>query len=148
MFQIKELSARTGVPHKTIRYYEEIGLLPPARRGDNGFRVYDDTDVERLRFIWRARALDFALDEIAEILAFRERNEPTCKYVMDLMRDQIDKVHERIHDLERLRDELAALYEVGQHLPEDVQMRTCVCHLIQTVPHENAKRSLPLLSSR
>lgn len=148
MFQIKELSVRTGVPAKTIRYYEEIGLLPPSRRADNGFRLYDDSDVERLRFIGRARALDFALDEIAEILAFRERNEPPCKYVMDLMRGQIDKVQERIRDLEQLRDELTALYEAGQHLPEDVQMRTCVCHLIQTAPHENAKRSLPLLSSR
>jgi DNA-binding transcriptional MerR regulator len=148
MFQIKELSARTGVPHKTIRYYEEIGLLPPARRSGNGFRVYDDTDVERLRFISRARALDFGLDEIAEILAFRERNEPPCKYVMDLMRDQIDKVQERIRSLEQLRDELTALHEAGQHLPEDVQMRTCVCHLIQTAAHENAKRSVSLLSSR
>ena len=139
MFQIKELSVRTGVPTKTIRYYEEIGLLPPSRRADNGFRVYDDTDVERLRFIGRARALDFALDEIAEILAFRERNQPPCQYVMDLMRDQIDQVSVRIHDLEQLRDELVSLYQAGQQLPEDITMRTCVCHLIQISGGEKGK---------
>jgi DNA-binding transcriptional MerR regulator len=141
MFQIKELSVRTGVPAKTIRYYEEIGLLPPSRRADNGFRLYDDTDVERLRFIGRARALDFALDEIAEILAFRERNQPPCRYVMDLMHDQIDHISVRIRDLEQLRDELASLYQAGQHLPEDVSMRTCVCHLIQIGPNGKDKET-------
>ncbi len=142
MFQIKELSVRTGVPAKTIRYYEEIGLLPPSRRADNGFRVYDDTDAERLRFIGRARALDFALDEIAEILAFRERNQPPCQYVMDLMHDQIDQVSVRIRDLEQLRDELVALYDAGQHLPEDVTMRTCVCHLIEIGPNSGDKEKV------
>ena len=108
-----------------------IGLLPPAQRGPNGYRVYAEADVERLRFVHRARILDFALDEIAEILAFRERNEPPCKYVMDLMHEQIGKVEERIRNLQQIRDELKALYEAGQQLPEDVQMRRCVCHLIQ-----------------
>ena len=131
MFQIGELSQHADVPEKTIRYYEEIGLLPPARRSGNGYRLYDDADVERLRFIRRVRALDIGLDEIAEILAFRERNEPPCKYVMALMQEQIGKVEERIRSLQQIRDELEGLYEAGQDLPEDVQMRSCVCHLIQ-----------------
>ncbi|MHB8630075.1 MAG: MerR family transcriptional regulator [Aggregatilineales bacterium] len=96
MYQIGESSAQADVPEKTIRYYEEIGLLPPARRNPYGYRVYDEADVECLRFIRRARALDFALDEIKETLAFHKRNEPPCKYVMDLMHEQIDKVEERI----------------------------------------------------
>ena len=131
MYQIGEVSALAEIPEKTIRYYEEIGLLPPAQRSPNGYRTYDEADVERLRFIRRARALDFALDEIAEILAFRERNEPPCSYVMDLMHEQIDKVEERIRNLQQVRDELKGLYEAGLQLPEDVQMRRCVCHLIQ-----------------
>jgi DNA-binding transcriptional MerR regulator len=130
MFQIGELSKCADVPEKTIRYYEEIGLLPPARRSTNGYRVYDEADVERLRFIRRARALDIALDEIAEILAFRERHEPPCKYVMDVMHEQIEKVEERIRNLQQIRDELKALYEAGLQLPEDTQMRECVCHLL------------------
>jgi len=75
--------------------------------------------------------LDIGLDEIAEILAFRERDEPPCKYVMDLMHEQIGKVEERIRALQQIRDELEALHAAGQELPEDVQMRTCVCHPIQ-----------------
>lgn len=132
MLQIGELSEQTGVPTKTIRFYEEAGLLPPAKRAENRYRVYDEADVERLNFIRRMRALDFALDDIGEILAFRERNEPPCGYVMALMREQIDQISARISDLERMRDELTTLVEAGEHLPEDVLMRSCVCHLIQT----------------
>jgi len=132
MLQIGELSEQTGVPSKTIRYYEEIGLLPEPQRAENGYRLYSQDDVDRLQFIRRARALDFALDEIAEILAFRERNEPPCRYVMDLIGHQIDAIETRIRDLERIRDELKALHEAGQDLPEDVRMRTCICHLVQT----------------
>lgn len=132
MLRIGELSDHVGVPSKTIRYYEEIGLLPEPQRAENGYRIYADADVDRLQFIRRARALDFSLDDIAEILAFRERDEPPCRYVMDLMCDQIVVIEQRIRDLERLRDELTALHTAGQNLPEDVQMRACVCHLIQT----------------
>ena len=144
MFQISKLSERTGVPAKTIRYYEEIELLPPAQRAENGYRIYDETDVERLRFIRRARALDFALDDIDEILAFREQEEPPCRYVMNLMGDQIEQITTRIRDLERLRDELTALHEAGKQLPEDVQMRTCVCHLIEVgIDHGQETKEQP-----
>ncbi|HMN14205.1 MAG: heavy metal-responsive transcriptional regulator [Anaerolineaceae bacterium] len=132
MLRISELSEQTDVPSKTIRYYEEIGLLPKPPRTANGYRVYSQDDVDRLQFIRRARALDFALDEIAEILAFRERNEPPCAHVMDLICHQIDAIESRIRDFERIRDELKALHEAGQDLPEDVRMRTCICHLVQT----------------
>ncbi len=131
MLQINDLSIRTGVPRKTIRYYEQIGLLSPAQRAANGYRIYDEINVERLRFIRRARALDFTLQEIAQILATRDRNEPPCGHVMTLLQDHMDDIANRIRDLEQLHRELSALYETGKHLPEDVQMRACVCHLIQ-----------------
>ncbi len=144
MFQIGELSAQTGISSKAIRYYEEIGLLPPAKRADNDYRIYDEQDVERLGFIRRARSLDFALEDIAEILAFRERKEPPCSYVMELMRSQIDEISMRIRDLERMRTELSTLHGAGLQLPEDIQMRSCVCHLIGTgltVKEYEGKRS-------
>ncbi len=131
MFQIGELSDRTGVPAKTIRYYEDIGLLSAAKRGENRYRLYDQKDVERLRFVRSARALNFSLQEIAETLAARDRHEPPCSHVMELMRGHIDDIETRIRELEQLRDELMSLYDAGQHLPYDVQMRSCVCHLIQ-----------------
>ncbi len=143
MFQIGELSAQTGISSKAIRYYEEIRLLPPAKRADNDYRIYDEQDVERLGFIQRARSLDFALEDIAEILDFRDRAEPPCSYVMDLMRRQIDEISTRIRNLERMRNELSTLHEAGLQLPEDIQMRSCVCHLIGTgvTEHEYERTS-------
>ncbi|MBZ0308377.1 MAG: heavy metal-responsive transcriptional regulator [Anaerolineae bacterium] len=131
MLSIGDLSDRTGISTQTIRYYERIRLLPEPKRANNGYRIYDEMDVERLQFIQRARALDFSLDDVGEILAFRERNQPPCQYVMNTMKEQISEIQAHIHNLEKLRDELVRLYEAGKQLPEDVQMRTCVCHLIK-----------------
>jgi DNA-binding transcriptional MerR regulator len=59
--QIRELSQRTGLPAKTIRYYEEIGLLPPPKRLDNSYRDYSEVDVARTRLVAGARRLDLSL---------------------------------------------------------------------------------------
>jgi DNA-binding transcriptional MerR regulator len=135
MFQIRELSRRTGVPSKTIRYYEDIGLLAPAQRAENGYRLYGEADADRLRFIKNARALDFSLHEIAQILSARDRNNPPCTHVVELLRDHVSQIDARIRELQALRDELTHLYDEGKDLPEDIQMRTCVCHLIQVGTH-------------
>ena len=131
MLKIGELSDLAGTSDKTIRYYEEIGLLPQPQRAANGYRLYDDRAVERLRFIRQARVLDFALNDIAEILAFRERSEVPCGYVMNLIDRRIAEIEARIRDLEQMREELKVLQKAGHDLPEDVLMRACVCHLIQ-----------------
>jgi DNA-binding transcriptional MerR regulator len=132
MVSIGELSQQTGVSTQTIRYYERIKLLPAPQRANNRYRVYDEHDVERLRFVNRARQLDFTLEDIAEILAFRDQNAPPCQYVMNVMAQQITLIEERIGDLQRLRDELANLHRVGLTMPEDIEMKQCICHLIRT----------------
>jgi DNA-binding transcriptional MerR regulator len=132
--RISELARRIDVNPRTIRYYEQIGLLPPPQREANGYRVYDRADVERLQFIRRARALDFSLDDIGEILAFRERSEAPCLYVLHSIDQKIDEVEQRITDLKRLRRELVELRREAQDLPvDDVEGKECVCHLIQNL---------------
>jgi DNA-binding transcriptional MerR regulator len=131
MLSIGELSKKIGISTQTIRYYERIGLLPKPQRSSNGYRAYDDTDIERLEFIKRSRSLDFSLDDIQEILAFRERGEPPCLYVLQIMQEQINNIEKRIADLQRLQDELHLIHETGKHLPPDVQMKACICHLIK-----------------
>jgi DNA-binding transcriptional MerR regulator len=131
MYLIGELSDKAEIPTKTVRYYEEIGLLPEARRADNGYRLYDEPDIERLHFIKSARMLGFGLEDIREILAFREREEPPCLYVLNLMDDRIKAIEGQIRQLETLRDQLVLLVATGQTLPRDALMQNCVCHLIQ-----------------
>jgi DNA-binding transcriptional MerR regulator len=131
MYSIGQLSQQTGISREAIRYYERIGLLPIPQRAENGYRQYGEADVERLQFIRRSRALDFAINEIREILALRDNQEPPCQYVMDVMQTRLTEIETRIHDLERLHDEIQYLHAAGSQLPEDVQMKTCVCQLIR-----------------
>lgn len=131
MYTIGDLSQQTGVVRETIRYYEKIGLLPPSQRAENGYRVYTNEDVDRLKFIRQARGLGFETQEIATILAFRDREEPPCQHVLELMQQQIHNIQAQIQDLQSLQKELEALYTAGRALPEDVQMKACVCNLIR-----------------
>jgi DNA-binding transcriptional MerR regulator len=133
MFQINELSRHTSVSPKTIRYYEDVGLLAPPVRASNNYRLYDEQDVERLRFIRSARALDFSIEEIAKILSTLDRHELPCNHVVELLQKHLSEIEARIRDLEKLRAELTHLYETGKDLPEDIQMQNCVCHLIKVI---------------
>lgn len=92
---IKDLSAKTGVSAKTVRYYESIGLMPPPRRGDNNYRQYSPADAERLRFIASARSLDISLSDIGEILAARDENIPPCEQVLNTLDHRLAEIERR-----------------------------------------------------
>lgn len=129
--EIHELARRTGVPAKTIRYYEQAGVLPPPRRKPNGYREYDGSDVERLQFVAGARQLDFSLDDIAEILALRDHREAPCRAVLDLLEQKAREVARRIEELKMLETDLRELHELGATFPmDDVDGKNCVCHLV------------------
>ncbi len=74
--RIGEVSARTGLSLRTIRYYEEVGLVPPSSRTRGGFRLYTEPDVERLDLVTRMKPLGFALDEMRELLALLTPPDP------------------------------------------------------------------------
>ena len=130
--QIKELARRTGAAESAVRYYESIGLLPEPARLPNGYRNYEDEDVERLQFVVGARRLDFTLDDIAEILALRDRQEAPCRVVLDLLQEKADEVHRRVAELKKLEAELRLLHAEGLTFPtDDVEGKNCVCHLVK-----------------
>lgn len=130
--QIKEFAQQTNLPAKTIRYYEEIGLLPPPMRLANGYRVYDEGDVARARFVAAARRLDLSLDDVQEILALRDRREAPCRVLLDRLAEKAAEVSQRIAELQRLETELRDLHRLGQTFPlDDVEGKNCVCHLVE-----------------
>jgi DNA-binding transcriptional MerR regulator len=129
---IHKLAKNTGVPTKTIRYYESIGLLPPAQRAANNYRQYTPAIEERLRFIASARALGFSLDEIGEILAARDNGIAPCQRVLDAIGERLIDIDRRIAGLLTLREALKQLQTEGIILPlDDVSGERCICYLLK-----------------
>ena len=127
---IGEIAERSGVPAKTLRYYEDIGLLAPPERTAAGYRVYDDVVLDRLAFIRAAQATGLTLGEIRGIVALRDDGEAPCGHVLDLLRSRSQEIARRIRELRTLQRDLDALV----HRAEDLDPADCaprrVCHLI------------------
>ena len=107
--RIGQLAERLGITTKAIRFYESIGLLPEPSRSPSGYRSYEEPDAERLTFIKTAQRLGLSLDEIKEIIAFRDRGERPCGYVGEVLDRQVADLDRRIREMRALRDELKSL---------------------------------------
>jgi Cd(II)/Pb(II)-responsive transcriptional regulator len=108
-FTIGALARDTDCPPETIRYYEREGLLPPAVRTAGNYRVYDAAHLERLVFIRNCRSLDMTLDEIKQLLRFRDAPQAECGAAHALIDEHIVHIGERIAELEQLQRQLQAL---------------------------------------
>lgn len=106
MLSIGKLSAATGVKVPTIRYYEDIGLLPEAERSAGNQRLYDLAAQERLAFIRHARELGFPLDDIRELLSLSDRPDMSCAAADVIATRQLGAVRDRITRLQALQHEL------------------------------------------
>jgi len=108
-FNIGEAAKASGVTAKMVRHYEAIGLLPPARRTEAGYRLYGDDDVRMLQFIHRGRALGFSLDQIADLLALWRDKHRASADVRRLALEHINELDRKIAELEAMKRTLASL---------------------------------------
>ncbi|PRY93769.1 Cu(I)-responsive transcriptional regulator [Hasllibacter halocynthiae] len=106
---IGEVAARSGVPAKTIRYYEDIGLIRPAR-GANGYRDFSDEDAHRLAFVGRARALGFPVEDCRRLLALWSEGRPS-REVRALAAGHLAEIERRLRELQAMRDALSDLVD-------------------------------------
>jgi len=108
---IGEAARASSLPAKTIRYYEEIGLIAPAGRSDGNYRVYNDREVQTLRFIRRARSLGFSVGEVAELLDLWRDRRRSSRQVRALASRHLRDIDAKIAALETMRDTLNELIE-------------------------------------
>lgn len=118
--KIGEVALRTGVPAKTIRYYESVGLIDPADRQANGYRAYSGTDVHTLSFINRARGLGFTVKDVATLLALYRDTSRASADVKAVAEGHVRRIDEKIQELESMRATLLDLIERchGDHRPD------------------------------
>jgi DNA-binding transcriptional MerR regulator len=109
MMQIGEVVARLSISADTLRYYEKIKLMPKVSRNNSGIRIYSDKDISRLRFIKRAQKMGFSLEEISQLLRFRENPQKAKPRVRELAYRKLNEIEHHLSELATLRDELRLL---------------------------------------
>jgi DNA-binding transcriptional MerR regulator len=124
---IGELSKRSQVKIPTIRFYEQIGLVPPPPRSEGKQRRYDETAVRRLNFIRHARELGFEVDAIRELLDLSTHPDRSCQDADRIARRHLDEVDHRISRLTALRGELTRMIGECGH------GRVAECRVIQVL---------------
>ncbi len=107
--KIGDVTEQLGISADTLRYYEKIHLLPPVYRAPSGMRVYDERDLSRLRFIQRAKSMNFSLQEIGQLLEMREDPQHARDDVRTLTQKKLAEVEDHLAGLETLRRELQLL---------------------------------------
>ncbi|NOX37576.1 MAG: heavy metal-responsive transcriptional regulator [Calditrichaeota bacterium] len=106
---VGELARRAGVHLETIRYYEQVGVMPPPRRTNAGYRVYDQQDLRRLHFIKRAKQLGFTLKEIRDLLDLRMDPDTTCEDVRQRALQKVETIERKIRELVQMKRALEQL---------------------------------------
>jgi DNA-binding transcriptional MerR regulator len=108
-YQIGEIAILVGMSPRTIRYYEEIGLLNSVKRIEGGKRVYTDRDIQRLKFIKRLKHLGLTLSEMHEledIYQIHRTDRKVLSRLLELLENHVGKINERIQNLERLKEDI------------------------------------------
>lgn len=127
---IGNVAESAGVPAQTIRFYEREGLLPPPSRAANGYRVYDETTLNRLRFIRSAQSAGLTLAEVRSIVDLRDDGDAPCGHVTELLRAKLEGVLTRKRELDRLAAELEHLLHRGESLDPGDCTDSQICHII------------------
>lgn len=133
------LAKRTDTPIFTVRYYTRIGLLKPSRNLKNGYKVYKQTDKERLKFITAAKELGFTLAEIEEILDHAAHGESPCPMVREIVVKRIEENRQKLQQMKRLQKRLERAAEVWQTMKDSEPDGYSVCRLIESFADSDAR---------
>lgn len=131
---IGEVEARSGIPIRTIRYYESLDLLQSSRRTKGGFRQFSPDVLTRLSFIKRTQGLGLSLEEIKDILYVYDRGVPPCGEIREKLENKLTNLDLQVEQLLTLRTELKELLSGWQDLP--LKQEDKVCPILQPKEEE------------
>ena len=126
---IGDLGKAVGVNPKTIRYYEEIGLLPKPSRTEAGYRLYGRETTDLLRFIKKAQDLGLSLSEIKELAEIRADGNLPCSHLCSLLEAKVDELGGRIQEMKKLRAEMSQMLKDWENLAEDAPAAVICPHI-------------------
>jgi MerR family Zn(II)-responsive transcriptional regulator of zntA len=126
------LAKKAGVPLFTVRYYTRIGLLNPSRDLRNGYKIYKQSDRDKLRFISSAKDLGFTLSEIEEILGHAAHGDSPCPMVRKVVEKRITENKKKIREMQRLQKRLEKAAETWTAMKDSEPDGHSVCRLIES----------------
>ncbi len=136
---IGQIAKFAGVKSDTVRFYERTGLLPRPTRTAAGYRVYDEAATRQLRFVKKAQALGFSLDEIRRILNLRGGGRKTCDRVLAIAEATLEETERRLAELQTFRDDLKRTVATWRK-PSKRACAAEFCALIESASHSSGKR--------
>lgn len=145
--KIGEVARLTGLTTKTIRYYELLGLLREPTRTESGYRLYGANDIERLKFIRKAKRLGFSLTEIRDILALHDQKQRPCIHVLALLDKKLKEIDTALVNLQAFRTDLTQLREESAKQRESLPVDATICGIIDQGVHLRGEQALAWLES-
>lgn len=136
--QIGELAKLANTSAKTIRFYEDSGLLPPPARTLSGYRDYGPEVADRLRFIYRGQAAGLTLQKVRQILAIHDRGEAPCGHVRQVLNTRLDQVRAQIAELVTLEAHLQTLLDHASQDAATEHDQSTVCWILEDDADEDA----------
>ena len=132
LMTVSQLAKTAQVTAETVRHYTRQTLLSPQRDPENGYQLYDNSALKRLRFINQARSLGFSLKEIKAILAHQDESDSPCPMVRDMLQQRVPVVQAKIEDLQQQLKRMQSALQQWQNMPDGVPDGHRICHLIET----------------
>jgi MerR family copper efflux transcriptional regulator len=138
--KIGQVALAAGLPVRTVRYYESIGLLSPTvERAQSSYRLFDPAVLGRLAFIRRCQSLGLSLEEIGQILQIHDQGELPCQDIRDHLQDKLQEIEQRIADLQTLKGQIQSLLS-DWRIPEgSLAENAVICPILQSAePHSSS----------
>ncbi|MBH8577813.1 heavy metal-responsive transcriptional regulator [Nostocaceae cyanobacterium CENA369] len=139
LFLIGQVTDLSGIPIRTIRYYESLGLLQSSGRTEGGFRQFSSEVLTRLSFIKRAQQLGLSLEEIREILKVYDKGQPPCGDIKEKLEEKLLEIDRKINQLLTLRSEIEELLLGWKNIGN--KQEDTICPIIQKKGKVSAKRT-------
>jgi MerR family Zn(II)-responsive transcriptional regulator of zntA len=139
MLTVSQIARRAEVSADTVRHYAHIGLLKPERNPQNGYKIFSEMDIGKLRFIRQAQSLGFTLAEIADIFSHSTSGDSPCPQVREVMQQRIIENKKKLEALNALQQRMEKALALWNSMPDGHPDGHSVCHLIESVGQLEAK---------
>ena len=133
---IQQVAQQSGVPSKTLRYWESVGVLPKASRNQHGYRIYGSDILRRVQFVQKTKRLGFSLSEIRSLITTAKTKGTACSEVVKRIDEKLEMLNRRIESLLRLRSELKNYSRQWKKQPCPPLSPLEICCLIESLPNE------------